>query len=97
MVGGSQGENWYKHLVSLPLQFIHKVQTGVHKKWIQFSSFLSETRLTIAALFRGAKFKLEGRLVTSIDDAQVVGHDCDSLRVDIGHTDGTSFKPSMSV
>lgn len=46
----------------------------MHKERVQLAGFWAEAGDAIAALFRGAEFQLEGRLVARIDDTEVVGH-----------------------
>ncbi len=64
----------YIHLVGIPLQIIHVVETRVHQERIQLAGFRAEAGDAIAALLRGAEFELEGRLVARVDDAEIVGH-----------------------
>ena len=46
----------------------------MHQERVQLAGVRAEAGDAIAALFGCAEFELEGRLVASVDDAEVVGH-----------------------
>lgn len=62
------------HLICMPLQFIYVVETGMHDERVQISGLLCKAWDAIAALLGGPKFQLEGWLVSSIDDTEIVRH-----------------------
>lgn len=62
------------HLVVVPLELVHDVETAVHDERVHVAGFGAKTRDAITALLRGAEFELEERVVFGADDAEVVRH-----------------------
>ncbi len=63
------------HLVVGPLELVGEVEAAVDDEGVHVAGFGGEAGDAVAALFGGAEFELEERLVVSADYAEVVGHD----------------------
>ena len=68
---GRRGE---LHLVARPLHLVHNVKASMQEKRVQVPGFGTEAGNAVAALLRGAKLKLEERVVLCAYDAEVVRH-----------------------
>lgn len=62
------------HLIVEPLQLVDDVEAAVHDEGVHTAGLGAETGHAVAALLRGAEFKLEERIVLGADDAEIVGH-----------------------
>ncbi len=72
-LGGGRGGKW-AHLVVGPLELVGEVEAAVDDEGVHVAGFGGEAGDAVAALFGGAEFELEERLVVSADYAEVVGH-----------------------
>ncbi len=64
--------SWNAHLIVRPLHLVHEVQTAMDDERVHLARFLTEACDAIAALFGGAEFELEERLVVDVYYAEVV-------------------------
>lgn len=61
-----------KHLSISPLHLLHDIQTAVHNKLVHVPRGLRKSSDTIAALFGGAEFVLEERVILRANYGKVV-------------------------